>query len=49
MPLLDKEQMNKAFEDSINNVQNLPSKAEHVKYLHAALGILTKETMLAAA
>lgn len=46
--LLTEEQMNAAFGESINSVQNLPSKTEHVKYLHAALGFPTKETMLTA-
>ena len=47
--ILTKEQTIAAFGETINNVQNLPSKAEHVRYLHAALGFPTKETMLTAA
>ena len=47
--LFTSEQMTESFGESINSVQNLPSKSEHVKYLHAALGFPTKETLLAAA
>jgi hypothetical protein len=46
--LFTKDQERASFNESINLVQNLPSKAKTVKYLHAALGFPTKETWLAA-
>jgi hypothetical protein len=46
--LFTKDQERASFSESINLVQNLPSKTETVKYLHAALGFPTKETWLAA-
>jgi hypothetical protein len=46
--LLTEEQTIATFGETINSVQNLPSKTEHVRYLHAVLGFPTKETMLAA-
>ena len=46
--IMTESQMKATFEEHILSVQNLPSKAEHIKYLHAALGFPTKETWLAA-
>jgi hypothetical protein len=47
--LLTEEEMRQSVEEGALSVYNLPSKAEAVRYLHAALGFPTKETMLAAA
>ena len=47
--LLTEEEMRQSVEEGTLSVYNLPSKAEAVRYLHAALGFPTKETMLAAA
>jgi hypothetical protein len=47
--LLTEEQASEAFGETINSVQNLPIKQEHVRYLPAALRFPTKETMLSAA
>ena len=46
--IMTEEQMKQTFGERILSVQNLPSKSEHVKYLHAALGFPTRETWLAA-
>lgn len=44
--ILQHEEMKLAFEERTLSVYNLPSKAEVVKHLHAALGFPTKETLL---
>ncbi|KAL7503578.1 hypothetical protein ACHAXN_001353, partial [Cyclotella atomus] len=46
--LLQPEEMLQAFNQQTLSVYNLQSKSEVVKYLHAALGFPTKETLLAA-
>ena len=46
--IMTEEQMQETFKNKIQSVHSLPSKEEAVKYLHAALGFPTKETMLAA-
>lgn len=46
--LMTQEEVSAQLGESINSVQQLPSKAETVKYLHAALGFPTKETLLSA-
>jgi hypothetical protein len=45
--LLQPEEMLQAFNQQTLSVYNLQSKSEVVKYLHAALGFPTKETLLA--
>jgi hypothetical protein len=47
--LTEEEIMQQSVEEGALSVYNLPSKPEAVRYLHAALGFPTKETMLAAA
>jgi hypothetical protein len=46
--VLQQEEMIQAFNERTLSVYNLPSKAESIKYLHAALGFPSKETLLAA-
>jgi hypothetical protein len=47
--VLQHDEIKQAFAERTLSVYNLPTKAESVKYLHAALGFPTKETLLAAA
>jgi hypothetical protein len=46
--ILLQDEANQTFRERTLSVYNLPSKAESIKYLHAALGFPTKETLLAA-
>jgi hypothetical protein len=46
--LLTEDEMRQSVGEGALSVYNLPSKAEAVRYLHAALGFPAKETMLAA-
>ena len=46
--LLQRDEMMQAFQERTLSVYNLPSKAEAMRYMHAALGFPTKETLLAA-
>lgn len=46
--IMTEDQMNDILKNKIQSVHSLPSKEESIKYLHAALGFPTKETLLAA-
>ena len=46
--LLQQDEMMQTFGERTLSIYNLPSKAESIKYLHAALGFPTRETLLAA-